>query len=148
MHVVTFHTFTFRTLTSAEFLKKSQNEPCLQYKRGSEELKLLNEAIDRLWGTVTRIPVVIGDEEFDTGKHFDQLVPFDHQHKLASYIHADKILLNKAIDVAVKARKAWDLKPISERAEIFLKAADLASSKYRMDLNAATILGQVSSFFC
>lgn len=29
-----------------------------------------------------------------------------------------------------------------ERAEIFLRAADLCAGKYRMDLNATTMLGQ------
>lgn len=31
-----------------------------------------------------------------------------------------------------------------ERAQVLLKAADLAATKYRADLNAATMLGQVS----
>ena len=41
------------------------------------------------------------------------------------------------------AHNDWRRKPLEERAEVFLKAADLICGKYRMDLMAATMLGQV-----
>lgn len=53
-------------------------------------------------------------------------------------------LLKKAIDASMKARRAWEKRPQEERSRIFLDAADLLANKYRMDLMAATMLGQVS----
>ena len=53
-------------------------------------------------------------------------------------------LLKKAIDTSLKVRKAWEKRPQEERSRIFLDAADLLANKYRMDLLAATMLGQVS----
>lgn len=68
--------------------------------------------------------------------------PFDHSKKLAKFSYADKSLIEKAIKTSLEAREAWELRPLRERIEIMLKAADLCATKYRMDLNAATMLGQ------
>lgn len=48
----------------------------------------------------------------------------------------------KAIDLALAAKSKWELLPFADRAAVFLKAADLISTKYRHDLMAATMLGQ------
>jgi len=48
----------------------------------------------------------------------------------------------KAIKVATKAQTKWDTVPLEEKINIWLKAADLMATKYRMKLNAATMLGQ------
>ncbi len=51
--------------------------------------------------------------------------------------------VQKAIDVSQKAHRAWERRSLEERASIFLKAADLLCGKYRMDVMATTMLGQV-----
>ena len=52
--------------------------------------------------------------------------------------------IQKAIDVSQDVHRDWERRSLEQRSEIFLKAADLVSGKYRMDLLAATMLGQVS----
>jgi 1-pyrroline-5-carboxylate dehydrogenase len=52
-------------------------------------------------------------------------------------------LVQKAIDNSLKARKAWDRTTLEKRCDVFLKAADLMANKYRMDLMASTMMGQV-----
>ena len=52
-------------------------------------------------------------------------------------------LLKKAIDAALAARKEWDLKPVADRAQIFLKAADMLSRPRRAEVLAKTMVGQV-----
>lgn len=47
----------------------------------------------------------------------------------------------------MSVREQWERRPLRERAEILLRAADLAATKYRMDLNATTMLGQVRRHF-
>ena len=59
-------------------------------------------------------------------------------------IYHSQGLLQKAIDVSLAARPAWDRVPLEEKAEIFARAGDLVAGKYRMDLMATTMLGQVS----
>ncbi|KRZ50803.1 Delta-1-pyrroline-5-carboxylate dehydrogenase, mitochondrial, partial [Trichinella nativa] len=135
----------FRTLTSAEFLKTPQNEPVLSYAPESDERIQLDQALARLTKQVNNIHAVIGNEMFDCGFTAEQRMPFDHKAVLARVAVCDKNLIRKAIDVALESRLAWERMPLEKRAEIFFKAADLASTKYRMDLNAATMLGQVGS---
>ncbi|KRX26699.1 Delta-1-pyrroline-5-carboxylate dehydrogenase, mitochondrial [Trichinella nelsoni] len=132
----------FRTLTSAEFLKTPQNEPVLSYAPASDERIQLDQALARLTKQVNNIHAVIGNEMFDCGFTAEQRMPFDHKTVLARVAVCDKNLIRKAIDVALESRLAWERMPLEKRAEIFFKAADLASTKYRMDLNAATMLGQ------
>lgn len=48
----------------------------------------------------------------------------------------------KAIKVSTEAQLKWDTVPLEEKIKIWLKAADLMATKYRMKLNAATMLGQ------
>jgi 1-pyrroline-5-carboxylate dehydrogenase len=50
--------------------------------------------------------------------------------------------VKKAINAALEAKPAWEALPFAERASVFLKAADLISTKYRYDIMAATMVGQ------
>ena len=45
-------------------------------------------------------------------------------------------------------RREWEARPLQERGEVILRAADLITGKYRMDLMAATMLGQVRYCQC
>lgn len=69
-------------------------------------------------------------------------MPAKHSKPLARYHEADERLVAEAIDGALKAKPLWEQMPFHQRAAVFLKAADLASTKYRHELMAATILGQ------
>lgn len=69
-------------------------------------------------------------------------MPHDHKNHLCTYHEADEATVAKAIDGALAAKAEWEAMPWSDRAAIFLKAADLVSGKYRYKLMAATILGQ------
>lgn len=54
--------FSGTGLTSEEFMKKSQNEPVLTYKKGSSERIALEKAISELANTTTDVPLRIGSE--------------------------------------------------------------------------------------
>ena len=68
--------------------------------------------------------------------------PHDHQHILGYYYEGGKAEVGSAIDAALHAHSAWSALPWERRAAIFLKAAELSATKYRMQLNARTMLGQ------
>lgn len=61
---------------------------------------------------------------------------------MLSFLYAQKDLVAKAIKVATETQTKWDTVPLEEKISIWLKAADLMATKYRMKLNAATMLGQ------
>jgi acyl-CoA reductase-like NAD-dependent aldehyde dehydrogenase len=61
---------------------------------------------------------------------------------VAKYSNASPADVKKAISSALAAKPAWEALPFSERAAVFLKAADLISTKYRYEIMAATMVGQ------
>ena len=77
-----------------------------------------------------------------SGKTVKQPIPSDHARHLSYYHEADQKIISDAIDGALAAKEEWETLPWNDRAAIFLKAAELASGKYRYKLMAATMLGQ------
>ena len=69
-------------------------------------------------------------------------MPANHSQAVAEYSEADESLTKEAIKGALEAKTRWETLPFADRAAIFLKAADLLSTKYRYEVLAATILGQ------
>ncbi|XP_012278088.1 delta-1-pyrroline-5-carboxylate dehydrogenase, mitochondrial [Orussus abietinus] len=119
-----------------------QNEPLLSYKKGSKERAELEKALEKMSGECEEVPLVIGGEEIKSDICKYQVMPHNHKHKIAKYYWATPQLVQKAIDVAVKAQREWEKVPFEKRLEIWLRAADLMKTKYRQQLNAATMLGQ------
>ncbi|CAG0886184.1 unnamed protein product [Darwinula stevensoni] len=124
---------------------KVQNEPCLSYLKGSKEREELQAALERYGNKIEDIPIVVGSEEIRTDKPRYQVCPFDHQKKIAKFYDANEEVIKKAIKISQEVRPKWEKVPLNERCKIFLKVADLMATKYRMDLNAATMLGQAKT---
>ncbi|EPQ18168.1 Delta-1-pyrroline-5-carboxylate dehydrogenase, mitochondrial [Myotis brandtii] len=124
------------------YADKVANEPVLAFTKGSPERDALQKALKDLKGRTEAIPCVVGDEEVWTSNVQYQVSPFNHGHKVAKFCYADKALLNKAIEAALAARKEWDLKPVTDQAQIFLKAADMLSGPRRAEVLAKTMVGQ------
>lgn len=126
---------------------KVENEPILSYNPGSPELSELETAIkDLMSSTPHDIPLVVNGQEIRAGVPQKQVHPFDHGKTLAHFYHADQSVIQTAIKESVKVRKeSWDAVPLEEKISMFLRAADLVSGKYRMKLNAATMLGQAKT---
>lgn len=116
------------------------NEPVLEYREGSKEKKELKAALKELSQQYIEIPLVIGGKEIKSGNTVEITAPFDHSIKLGKYHQAGPAEIQLAIDTAMKAREAWGKMPWFHRAGIFLKAAELISTKYRAAMNAATML--------
>ncbi|KAG8186488.1 hypothetical protein JTE90_009243 [Oedothorax gibbosus] len=119
-----------------------KNEPVLHYLKDSKERKELYDAITKYKDSCVKIPIILGDKEIFTGDVKYQVMPFDHQKKIAQYHWATAEMISQGIIESQTAREKWEKTPLSERIKLFLKAADLVSGKYRMDLNATTMLGQ------
>ncbi|MFT3679772.1 MAG: L-glutamate gamma-semialdehyde dehydrogenase [Ferruginibacter sp.] len=118
------------------------NEPVLNYAPGSAEKKRLKEVLAELKSETVDVPMYIGGEEVRTGKTFSLNPPHDHQHVLGQYHEGEAKHVTKAINAALKAKDKWANLSWENRANIFLKAADLISTKYRPYMNGTTMLGQ------
>ncbi|KAL4251112.1 Delta-1-pyrroline-5-carboxylate dehydrogenase [Abortiporus biennis] len=119
------------------------NEPMKSYAPGSPERKALQDAIAEMEKELPfEVPCIVNGKPVKTGKLAKQPLPWDHANHLCTYHEADQAAVAAAIDGALAAKAEWEALPWSDRAAIFLKAADLVSGKYRYKLMAATILGQ------
>ncbi len=118
------------------------NEPVLAYAKGSKEKLALKAAIKELKSTKTDVPMYIGAEEVRTGNKMDIRPPHEHKHLLGQFHVGDASHVKKAIAAALKAKDKWANMSWENRANIFLKAADLLATKYRPYINATTMLGQ------
>lgn len=121
---------------------RPQNEPGLSYAPGTPEKKQLKEALLKLKSEQADIPLYIGAEEVRTGNKVAIHPPHELKHTLGYFHMGDASHVNAAIDAALKAKDAWANMPWESRAGIFLRAAELISTKYKQVLNAATMLGQ------
>ncbi|MGM0596568.1 MAG: L-glutamate gamma-semialdehyde dehydrogenase [Myxococcota bacterium] len=121
------------------------NEPVLNYKPGSKERKLVEQELQRQLDEDLEIPLIIGGETVNTGNTGKIVCPHDHRKVLATYHKAGEKEVKMAIDAALEAKEKWAQMHWSDRAAIFLKAAELITTKYRYILNAATMLNQSKS---
>jgi 1-pyrroline-5-carboxylate dehydrogenase len=85
---------------------------------------------------------VIDGKPVQTGRIEQVVMPHQHAHILANAHLASLKEANAAVEAATRAQHDWSRRHWSERAAVFLKAADLLSGPRRDQLNAATMLGQ------
>ncbi len=123
------------------------NEPVYNYEPGSREREEIVAELDRQYSRQIDIPLVIGGQEIRTKKSRTCVCPHEHGHVLARYSLAGPKEVKQAIKAALKAHKQWESTPWEDRASIFLRAAELLSTKYRSTLNAATMLCQSKTVF-
>ncbi|PLX71033.1 MAG: 1-pyrroline-5-carboxylate dehydrogenase [Denitrovibrio sp.] len=116
------------------------NEPVLEYREGSKEKAELKAALKELSEQYIEIPVIVGGKNVKTDNFVEITAPFDHNIKLGKYYQAGENEVKEAVKASMDARKAWGKMPWFQRAGIFLKAAELMSTKYRALINAATML--------
>lgn len=123
------------------------NEPIKSYAPGSPEKHDVKKALTSLRSTVTKIPLVIGGEHIYTSATDTVICPHNKSLVLAQTSRAGAKETQMAIDACAKARAKWAALPWEDRAAVFLKAADLLTTKYRAVMNAATMLGQSKTIF-
>lgn len=128
-------------------LPEPRNEVTLEYMEGSKERELLNAEIKRQYNQRIEIPLIIGGREIFTGSKGQCVCPHEHSHVLADFHKAREQDIKEAIEAATAAKEEWQAMPWYDRAAIFMKAADLVSTKYRYILNAATMLNQSKNVY-
>ena len=126
---------------------EAENEPIYSYAPGTPEREGLIKAIDELKKQSFDIPMIINGEEIRVGKPKKITAPHNHSLELGQWYQGGQKEINDAIASAAKAKKDWENMPFSERAAIFLKAADLLAGPYRNIVNAATMLGHSKNAF-
>ncbi|KAM0719660.1 hypothetical protein Q7P37_003791 [Cladosporium fusiforme] len=135
-----------RSLTSGTYrVPKAFNEQNLHFEPNSPERDQLKQALKTLRSQLPKqVPAIGGkNAKADSSKSLTPThLPAEHAKTFSEYNSATEAEVKKAIETALKAKQEWQDMPFTDRAAIFLRAAELVTGKYRFELLAATMLGQ------
>jgi len=118
------------------------NEPIRSYAPGSPERTSLQTKLKELSSRQTEMPLIIGGKDVNTGRTFEARMPHRRSHVLGTVQRAGEAEMHQAIAAARKAWPEWSRLAWTERAAIFLRAAELLAGPWRDVINASTMLGQ------
>jgi 1-pyrroline-5-carboxylate dehydrogenase len=118
------------------------NEPNRSYAPGSPERASLQARLAEMAGRQTEMPLVIGGRDVTNGRTVPSVMPHRTGHVLGTLHQGGAAEMERAIEAARAAWPDWSRLPWTERAAVFLRAADLLAGPWRDTLNAATMLGQ------
>jgi 1-pyrroline-5-carboxylate dehydrogenase len=122
-----------------------RNEPIYGYAPGSPERASLAERLASMAKERIEAPMVIDGERVLGDSTFPVAMPHRHRHVLADVTAASPTHVTAAVDAALAAAPAWAAMSFTDRAAIFLRAADLLAGPWRDTINASTMLGQSKS---
>jgi 1-pyrroline-5-carboxylate dehydrogenase len=123
------------------------NEPVYNYVPGSQERAAIKKMLEELKSKPIDVPMYIGGEEVRTGNLQPIRPPHEIARTLGHFHEGDETHVHSAIEAALAAKEAWANINWEERAGIFLRAAELISTKYRYHMNGTTMLGQSKNVY-
>lgn len=124
-----------------------KNEPVLSYAPGSAERASLKRTLLAMKAEHVEVPAFIGGKAVHTSQTVSLNPPHEHAHTLGTLHIGGEAEAKQAIEASLAARHDWARMHWTDRAAIFLKAADLLAGPWRDTLNAATMLGQSKNAF-
>jgi 1-pyrroline-5-carboxylate dehydrogenase len=125
-----------------------RNEPVRSYAPGSPERASLQTRLDAMAGERLDLTMTIdGNRKLGSGASIEVVQPHKRHHVLGVAGNATHEDAAAAVAAAKRAAPGWRALPFSERAAVFLRAAELLAGGWRDTLNAATILGQSKSVY-
>jgi 1-pyrroline-5-carboxylate dehydrogenase len=122
--------------------KPPRNEPVQEYRPDSGERASLKAELSRMGTECPELPMIIGGKDVLTGRREPAIEPHSYRRMLAHAHLGGAPEVNAAIAAAARAWIEWSCATPSDRAGVFLKAAELLAGPWRDRLNAATMLGQ------
>jgi 1-pyrroline-5-carboxylate dehydrogenase len=113
----------------------------LAFAAGSPERARVAAALKEVRQADYDVANVIGAEEVRTGRRAPIVTPHEHSAELGHVHYAGEAETSRAIEAALAASAWWGRLPWEQRAEPFLRAADMLEyGPWRDRLNAATML--------
>ena len=124
------------------------NEPVRQYQPGSADRAALEAKLKELASQRAELTMTIGGRPvFGGGERVPVVQPHNFRKVLGEFGNASDGDVTAAIDAARAAAPGWRSLSFSDRAAVFLRAADLLAGPWRSTVNAATVLGQSKSVY-
>jgi 1-pyrroline-5-carboxylate dehydrogenase len=123
------------------------NDQNKTYLPQSPERAELKSRLASMAGERIDIPLVIAGKAIRTGQTQPSVMPHNHRHVLGNWHAAEQGHVHQAIEAALAAARDWSTWSFTDRAAVFLRAAELLTTTWRATLNAATMLGQSKTAF-
>lgn len=131
--------------TNIPYMPLPTNEPVYSYAPGTTERTQLMSQLESMRHSTLEISMYIGDQTYTKGIRTPINPPHELKRTVGYYPFGDEECAILAVQAALQAKKKWEETPWSQKAAIFLKAADLVAGKYRYAINAGTMLVQSKS---
>jgi 1-pyrroline-5-carboxylate dehydrogenase len=128
-------------------IPQAHNEPVLNYAPGSAERTQLEKRLKEMAGERPTLPHIIGGRDVPSDETTEYRAPHDHAHVLCDASVGQDGHIRAAIGAAKKARSHWAATSFTDRAAVFLRAAEMLATTWRPTINASTMLGQSKSVF-
>ncbi|GAB3627608.1 carnitine dehydratase [Pandoraea terrae] len=116
------------------------NEPEMLFCEGTEGAKQLKQALEHR--DVVEIPAVIGGKRLFSNDVVEVRAPHDHQRVIARIHRPNETQVREAIASARSVARDWANLSLASRAAVLHRAAEIISTRHRVRINAATMLGQ------
>ena len=126
---------------------KATNEIIYAYQANSPEKLALKRALAEAKSKQRDVPMFIGGKHVYTDDKVTMHPPHERKHVLGTYSRGGKKHVEAAIAAALAAKPQWEAMQWQDRAAIFLKAADLLTTKYRATMMSATMLCQSKTVY-
>ncbi len=123
------------------------NETVRPYAPGDAARTELQTRMAEMASERVDIPVIVGGKEIRTGDTREIRSPHNREQVLGRWHASRPEDIKAGIEASLSAQKDWANWHWEDRAGVFLKAAELLSTKWRPTLNAATMLGQSKNAF-
>src|SRR5262245_19357200 len=123
------------------------NEGVRSYAPGSGERASLQARLADMAAEQIDMPLVIAGRDVRNGRTVPAVMPHDTSHALGTVYWAGPAEVERAARAAGDAWHDWSRLPWTERAAVFLRAADLLAGPWRDTVNGATMLGQSKTVF-
>ncbi len=117
-------------------MKEFTNEPVLDFSN-PEDRKKQEEALAAF--EVKDYPLIIGGERIHTDDKIVRRNSCNNEEIVGRVSRADRGLAEKAMQTAAATFETWKKVPVSERADVLFKAAEILRER-RFDINATMIL--------
>lgn len=126
-----------------------KNEPTKVFgKKDTVDWSSLQKELAKFSSNPSHIPLVIDGKEISQGRETKPIInPANLKSPLGDYARATTDDVQDAIESSMAAKEKWGKVNFADRAAIFLKAAELITTKYRYKMLAATMLNQGKNVF-
>ena len=124
------------------------NEPVRPYPPGSADRAAVESKLKELAGQRAELTMTIGGRTvMGSGERVSVVQPHNFRRVLGEFGNATDEDVLAAVAAAGAAARDWRALSFTDRAAVFLRAADLLAGPWRATVNAATMLGQSKSVF-